>query len=538
MTVFHSIRGLVSKAPYPNERRFFWWLLILSIPILLINLGLVAFIEDEGIRSLVALEMDLSGNFITPTLNGEYYFKKPPLWNWILWAFFELTGQANEFTARLATVTFLYIYVISIYFVFRKYTSEGIATLNGLLFLTCGRILFWDSMLALIDVCFSWVIFMLFWWIYEFHRRRDFLALYVGAYVIASVGFFLKALPALVFLGFTLLVWQLINGTWRKLFSWQHLLGGITMASIIGLYLLQYQQQQGLEHLLKIFWDESTQRTVVKHGFLKSILHVITFPFETLYHFLPWSLISILFFTPGARKVLFKNDFLRFCFWVFFANIWIYWISPRIFPRYLFMFVPLYFGCALYLYQQKSKTRLSQYFHVSILVLAGATVLGSLSVFWLSRTVNIPLLGLKWSLSAVLMLTFFVMMLYHRKARLLYFCAFLIAVRFGFNLIVLPSRNNDSVADQTRIDSKRIGVQFKDQPLYLLPEDSMRYEASFYITKERNKILPVVEDPHVEGYLLINPHKYPNLLQNQLVIDSVRVRKMEKFTYLIKSPVE
>ena len=39
---------------------------------------------DEAIRSLVALEMKLSGNLITPTLHGEYYYNKPPLYNWIL----------------------------------------------------------------------------------------------------------------------------------------------------------------------------------------------------------------------------------------------------------------------------------------------------------------------------------------------------------------------------------------------------------------------------------------------------------------------
>ena len=40
--------------------------LVLLAPALLINLGLMTFIDDEGIRSLVALEMKFSGNYITP----------------------------------------------------------------------------------------------------------------------------------------------------------------------------------------------------------------------------------------------------------------------------------------------------------------------------------------------------------------------------------------------------------------------------------------------------------------------------------------
>ena len=505
---------------------------------MLINLGLVAFIEDEGIRSLVALEMDLSGNFIAPTLNGEFYHKKPPLWNWILWFFFHFSGEANEFTARLATLTFLYAFVISIYLAFKKYTSESIAIVNALMLLTCGRILFWDSMLALIDICFSWIIFLLFWWVYEFHRRKKYLYLYLGAYLLTTIAFFLKAFPALVFLGFSLLAWQIINGTWRKLFSWQHLIGGSCMGFILGLYLYQYQQYQDLDQLLLIFLDESTQRTVVKHGFFEAVLHFFTFPFETLYHFLPWSLVSLLFFIPKVKNQLYENDFIKFCVWMFFANIWIYWASPHIFPRYLFMFVPLYFGAALFLYSKNRSSKMGLYFNMAILVLAAATTLGSLSVFAIPKTMHLNQLLLKWMISAVLMMSFLILMIYHPKARLLYFCAFLVAVRLGFNLIVLPSRNNDSISAQTRIDSQRIGRSMREQPLYLLPEDSMRYEASFYITRERNRILPVVPNSNVKGYLLINPRKYPNLLQNQLVIDSIRVRKKEKFTYLIKAPLE
>jgi len=70
--------------------------ILLLFPALLINLGLMTFIDDEGIRTLVALEMKLSGNYITPTLHGEFYYNKPPLFNWILLGYFKLLGQINE----------------------------------------------------------------------------------------------------------------------------------------------------------------------------------------------------------------------------------------------------------------------------------------------------------------------------------------------------------------------------------------------------------------------------------------------------------
>ena len=61
---------------------FYGVILVLLLPALLINLGLLTLINDEAIRGLVALEMQISGNYITPTLNGAFYYNKPPLYNW------------------------------------------------------------------------------------------------------------------------------------------------------------------------------------------------------------------------------------------------------------------------------------------------------------------------------------------------------------------------------------------------------------------------------------------------------------------------
>ena len=101
----------VSSKTTLSYKWLYGFAVLLLFPALLINLGLIAFIDDEGIRSLVALQMKFSGNYITPTLFGEYYYNKPPLYNWILLAFFEFTGIANEWTARIPTLIFLLLIV-------------------------------------------------------------------------------------------------------------------------------------------------------------------------------------------------------------------------------------------------------------------------------------------------------------------------------------------------------------------------------------------------------------------------------------------
>jgi 4-amino-4-deoxy-L-arabinose transferase-like glycosyltransferase len=55
---------------------------------------------DEGRYAEIAREMAVTGDFVTPRLNGLKYFEKPPLQYWITAAAFRAFG-VHEWTARL-----------------------------------------------------------------------------------------------------------------------------------------------------------------------------------------------------------------------------------------------------------------------------------------------------------------------------------------------------------------------------------------------------------------------------------------------------
>lgn len=55
---------------------------------------------DEGRYAEIAREMAVSGDFVTPRLNGIKYFEKPPLQYWATAATFKLFGE-HEWTARI-----------------------------------------------------------------------------------------------------------------------------------------------------------------------------------------------------------------------------------------------------------------------------------------------------------------------------------------------------------------------------------------------------------------------------------------------------
>ncbi len=521
----------------PKERLVFYLILLVSLPVFLINLGVPPFLEDEGIRSLVAMEMDLSGNLITPTLNGEPYFNKPPLYNWILLSVFNSTGVISELTARFPTVIFLYLFTLTIYLFVRRHLSEKTAILSALLFLTCGRILFWDSMLALIDICFSWVVFLMFCWIYEQHRRRHFLALYLGAYFLATIAFFLKALPALVFLGFTLLAVQIKDGTWKKLFGWQHFAGMGLMASFFGLYLFLYSRHSSIEDLLVVFVSESTKRTVIEHGLLDTLLQIFMFPFEMLYHFLPWSLLGLLFFAKGALRKIWNHEFISFCAVVFMANIWIYWTSPAIYPRYLFMLAPLFFTAGIFLYFELSTSWMKKVVDVSLMVLGVGVVLASGFAFFAEETAHTRGLWWKWSIPVLVMVLCLLFMLRKPQARMIGLAVFLLAARLGYDLIVLPLRVENRIQAETKQDATRIGKNLKGEEFFIYHIDSMKYDASFYISLQTERILQKTDQLTPGGYYLVNPYKYPILFEEAEFefIDSIRVKRKEKYFYLINT---
>jgi 4-amino-4-deoxy-L-arabinose transferase-like glycosyltransferase len=78
-------------------------LLLLALAGLLFFLGLGTLgltDRDEGSNAEAAREMVESGDWITPTLNGEPRFAKPAFLYWLISGAYRLFG-VSEFTARL-----------------------------------------------------------------------------------------------------------------------------------------------------------------------------------------------------------------------------------------------------------------------------------------------------------------------------------------------------------------------------------------------------------------------------------------------------
>ncbi|MBK8566953.1 MAG: hypothetical protein IPN76_27400 [Saprospiraceae bacterium] len=477
---------------------------LLLLPALLTNLGLLALYADEGIRAQVAMEMDISGNLITPTLFGELYYNKPPLYNWLLLALFQLTGRNDEFIVRLPTVIFLLAYVSTIYFIVKKHLQPSThapqsairnpqsAILTPLAFLTCGRILYYDSMLGLIDTSFSWVIYGMFMVIYSQGEKERYGRLFTGAYLLAAIGFLLKALPALVFLGIALLTYFIWVKKWRKLFSLAHLGGMAVFVAVVGSYYALYAQQNGLSTLLGIMFDESAKRTFVGHGMGKTVLHLFTFPFETLYHFLPWTLFAIYLFRKNALAQIKSNRFISWNALVLMTTILPYWASVEVYPRYLLMQVPLLFTVLIFLHQKNKEvgTAMVRWVEGAFQVLCWGMLVACFVPLFVKEFAGQPNLYPKVAFLAIS--TALLIWCYRKWSahRMLVFAVVLLIGRIGLNWFIVPNRIGVDFNNEVRKTTLAATDKMGNSPIVIY-KNSLGFQpvTGYYFTRETGQIM-------------------------------------------------
>jgi len=497
----------------------------LLLPVaLLTHLGLLGFYGDEGIRALVALEMNISGNLITPTMFGERYFNKPPLYNWVLLAVFKLTGRTDEFIARLPTVFFLLAYATTVWFFVKKqigiegdrmgypYNSQ-FSILTSLALITCGRILFWDSMLALIDTCFSWVMYSMMMVIFTNGEKAKHGRQFALAYLLAAIGFLLKGLPALVFLGIALLAYFFWVKKWRTLFSLAHLGGVAVFGAVVGSYYLAYAQQNGgLSTVFSTLFSESAKRTFVEYGIGKTVLHLFTFPFEMWYHFLPWTLLAIHLLRKNSLQLIRKNRFVAWNALVFLTTILPYWASVEVYPRYLLMHVPLAFTVFFSLHAKSKEASAPTVKWVEGIFQAlcwGMLAASFAPLFW-PAVQQVPFLYPKVGFLACAM--GLLLWAYKRweAQRLLVFAVVMLVGRLAFDWFIMPHRleiDCNSQVRQTSLDAVRKAA---GRPIFIYKESlGIEPTTGYYFTRETGQILSAkLSDFDTSACYILDKYRY------------------------------
>lgn len=502
----------IDKFIQEHPQKTFFLILLLAIPAFFINLGLLPLFADEPTRANVALEMILSGNWAVPTVGSDFYYNKPPVYNWMLACVYLLAGNFSEFSTRLPAIIPLFIFSITIFYVVKHFLKDSrTALLSALLLLLNGRMLIYDSMLGHIDIFYSWLTFVAFICIYHFFKKGNWFMLFFTSYLITAVTFLCKGMPSIVFQGFTIIAFLVYTRNFKKFLSWQHIVSGLICVALIAVYFYNYSRyNNNLDGYLATIWDQSSRRTAASVGLWKTVKHLLLFPFEYLGHLFPASLLVLFCFHKRFVEGLAHNGFLGFCIVVFFANIWVYWLSPETRPRYLIMLFPLLFivwADAYYRYRE-SLSRINKVFNISIAVLAVlVTCAFPAALFFDVKHIVANLIPKVVVLSCLgAIMAFLILKL--KEHKVVAFLGLLLVLRLGFSWLILPKRLEDDEGRYFRSASEDMAIIAGDSAFYFyqyhpeIPAIPFHDKLIFYIQRKRMQQVKFTENDEQRGYYL------------------------------------
>jgi 4-amino-4-deoxy-L-arabinose transferase-like glycosyltransferase len=247
----NQVTRLVDRGRPMPERRF-WNSEILFVLILLLLCFTLFFFRldarplwdiDEGMHAATSKDMVLSGDWITPTLNGQRFYDKPVLHNWLVALSFVVLGF-TEFAARLPAAVLGLGCVIVTYLLGRKMFGPTAGFLSGVVLATSvqhivlSRVVVHDMSLVFFMTLALFFFYMGFK--DEKHRKRFLLLFYgsLGFAVLAKgpVGVLLPGLIiglSLIFerklgflkkmeIGWGILVFLIIASPWYIIMTLKH----------------------------------------------------------------------------------------------------------------------------------------------------------------------------------------------------------------------------------------------------------------------------------------------------------------------------
>lgn len=494
----------------PVNKYHLSFILLLVVPALFYNLGLIGIMADEPTRANVAMEMMYSGNYLVSKITDLYYYKKPPLFNWLLVAVYQITGSKSEFVTRLTAVIPLLCFALRLFFIVKKQLNFQTALLVAFISITYGRMLYYDSMLGHIDILYGWVTFESFYLLYRDYNKGKFFLLFLSFYALHAIGFMLKGLPSLAFPVLTLLAMGWHQQQYKWLFSIKHAAAALIAFAPVFLFFWLYSSQNSVWGWVEQLWDQSRQRTVLDKTLWESIRHLFTFPLDQFMHLAPWSLLTIFLFRNQAIKKIKQHPFLMYLFWVFILNILPYWASPGYYPRYLFMLYPIIFifwGFAFF----ESYSNSSADFRWSNLTVKILTILIILGYIGAIIYMKIDLLEWRFFIVLLLLLICGIGLYINQQQSIWLFVAFLLITRIGFNLYVLPHRAINGSANIQKQQALDVIQSAAGKPLHLLtPNTGINHNYIYYFERERGQTL-TIRGLDTVSLFIVHPAEIPSM---------------------------
>lgn len=303
--------------------------------------------DEEKKRALVALEMRMQNNYIVPTLAGEPYCNKPPVFNWIIAPFIKM--DKVECVTRSISVSLFILCAIALFFLIKKGTNWQHALLTSFFFLSSFHLLLNLSLFLYIDGLFVFLLLLMLYFNLHLVNKEKYLQAFIVGYSLCAFAFLTKGVPALWFQAVSIFSILLINKKLRILYSYKHFVGIFIFLIITGSYFYLYFLETNSISMLNGLIGE-IERKVSFTSLNTTFLHMLAFPVNAL--ILPYAPIGLLFPLLFYRKnliLIIKDKKLSYMFINLFMGISIFLSSNSFCAYYILMYIPFFIELILYL---------------------------------------------------------------------------------------------------------------------------------------------------------------------------------------------
>lgn len=336
--------------------RFLLPLVAIALFMSFFRLGSVTLFDvDEAVFSEATKEMVESGDWITPTYNGENRYDKPILFYWLMAVSYKAFG-INEFGARFPSALSGFLLCLALFFFVRHFHDKERAFYAALP-LTLSLYFLVYSHAAVTDMALALFITLSLFSFFLSLELREGAGRYIyGLYIFSALAFLTKGLIGILF-PFGIAVFYLLSTEGFK--------GMKRVFSVTGILLFLLLSAPWYIAQMGINGNEFIQQFFIKHHF-KRYTGVISGHKGPLYYYIPVLIIGLLpwvAFLPGGIREALKdcnklrvtgnrsteknsslitgNSSLNFFAFIWFAFVFVFFsLSTTKLPNYILPAVP------------------------------------------------------------------------------------------------------------------------------------------------------------------------------------------------------
>lgn len=426
-------------------------ILVMLIASLLSHLGYVSLRAEEPRRAIVSIESYENLNFIVPTIHEEIYYNKPPLYNWIITLFYFIFQSFDEWVVRLPGVLFFLLTGILIYRVSSKYLGKTTALLASLFYLTSSDLLFYGTVNSgEIDLFYSFIVSWQAFIIFKYFHEKKYLTMYLLSYILTFVGLITKGIPSLAFQALTILALLLYYRKWKLLFGWQHIFSIFLFTVLTGGFLYLYSVDGNVQGFIAQQFVESSDKSFVRGTVSNTMGMIFMFPIQFLAIALPWSLLIPLIFLKKVRSKIKDNKLIIFSIIFILSNVLVYWLSPGVRVRYLYMFMPFLTILLAFVFSNLSESVQSNLIlnkKVPFIGISLSIIAILIFPFFTRVSQHVEQICLIESLFVFVLLFLLFVLFRTKNYSILYFVLTIVIGRLWFNFAVLPYFESKSNGD-------------------------------------------------------------------------------------------